>query len=219
MGRKNALGGGGQGSWTPGPSPHNNPPPRLLLTGPPQCGKTTVVRRVTKNFPGRAAGFFTREVRVAGRRVGFEIVTLDGQIAWLSHVDFPGPHRVGKYGVDLEGLHRLALPSLKPAPGIELIVVDEVGKMECLSSRFVAAMERLWGAHLPLLITVAAKGGGLISRLKCKEGARLITVTPNNRESLPDTILKILGVPPLEKPKATWTNLANPDCATSPPSV
>jgi nucleoside-triphosphatase len=154
-----------------------------------------VVSRVVEGFPGRAAGFFTREVRVAGRRVGFEIVTLDGQIAWLSHVDFPGPHRVGKYGVDLTGLHRVALPSLEPAPGIELIVVDEVGKMECLSPRFVAAMERLWVAPLPLLVTVAAKGGGFIARLKSKEGARLITVTPNNRESVPEIILKNLGVP------------------------
>ncbi len=191
------LGGPGGRAGTSGsrPSPRKNPPPRLLLTGPPQCGKTTVVRRVTKNFPGRVAGFFTREVRVAGRRVGFEIVTLDGKIAWLSHVDFPGPHRVGKYGVDLTGLHRVALPSMEPAPGIELIVVDEVGKMECLSPRFVAAMERLWVAPLPLLVTVAAKGGGLISRLKSKEGAQLITVTPQKRDSLPETILGKLTSP------------------------
>ena len=189
------FGGGDQGSRTPAPSPHPNPPPRLLLTGPPQCGKTTVVRRVVERFPGWAAGFYTREVRVSGRRVGFEIVTLEGETAWLSHVNFPGPHRVGKYGVDLEALHRVALPALEPAPGVELIVVDEVGKMECLSARFVAAMERLWSASVPLLITVAAKGGGFIARLKGKPGARLITVHPGNRNSLPNSILKILSVP------------------------
>ncbi len=180
---------GTSGPWL---SPHNNLPPRLLLTGPPQCGKTTVVHRVTENFPGQAAGFYTREVRVAGRRVGFEIVTLDGQVAWLSHVDFPGPQRVGKYGVDLEGLHRVALAALEPAPGIDLIVVDEVGKMECLSPRFVAAVEGLWSASVPLLITVAQKGGGFIARLKTKPGAHLITVTPANRDELPGRILALL---------------------------
>jgi len=147
---------------------------------------------VVEGFRGRAAGFYTREVRVAGRRVGFEIVTLDGEIAWLSHVDFPGPHRVGKYGVDLEALHRVALPTLEPAPGIDLIVVDEVGKMECLSPRFVAAVEGLWSAAASLLITVAQKGGGFIARLKTKPGARLFTVNPDNRDLLPDTILKML---------------------------
>jgi nucleoside-triphosphatase len=152
-----------------------------------------VVQRVVEGFPGRAAGFYTREVRVAGRRVGFEIVTLDGQIAWLSHVDFPGPKRVGKYGVDLEALHRVALPNLSPAPEIDLIAVDEVGKMECLSSRFVSAMEGLWSAAVPLLITVAQKGGGFIARIKSLPGTRVLTVNPDNRDSLPETILEILG--------------------------
>jgi len=179
-------------SPTPVSSPRHNSSPRLLLTGPPQCGKTTVARRVAEYFPGRAAGFYTREVRVAGRRVGFEIVTLDGEIAWLSHVDFAGSQRVGKYGVDLEALHRVALPTLDPTPGIDLIVVDEVGKMECLSPRFVAAVEGLWSAATTLLITVAQKGGGFIARLKTKPDARLITVSPDNRDLLPDIILKML---------------------------
>lgn len=168
-------------------------PPRLLLTGPPQCGKTTVVRRVVEGCQGRAAGFYTREVRVAGRRVGFEIVTLDGRVAWLSHVDFPGPHRVGKYGVDLEALHRVALPALDPASGVDLMVVDEVGKMECLSPRFVAALECLWPAPLPLLITVAEKGGGFIAAIKRRPGARLIKVNPSNRDALPASILEMLA--------------------------
>lgn len=184
--------GGDQGSQASAPLLRRNLQPRLLLTGPPQCGKTTVVHRVVKDFPGQAAGFFTREVRVAGRRVGFEIVTLDGQVAWLSHVDFPGPQRVGRYGVDLEALHRVALPTLEPAPGIDLIVVDEVGKMECLSSRFVEAVERLWSIAVPLLITVAHKGKGLIARLKTRREARIFSVTSDNRDLLPDTILKIL---------------------------
>ncbi len=138
-------------------------PLRLLLTGPPQCGKTTVVRRVAERFPGKAAGFYTREVREGGSRVGFEIVTLEGEVAWLSHVDFPGPLRVGKYGVDLDGLHRVGLAAMEPVPGVDLVVVDEVGKLECLSPPFVAAMERLWSAPVALLVTVAEKGGGYMA--------------------------------------------------------
>ncbi len=166
---------------------------RILLTGPPQCGKTTVVQRVVARFAGRAAGFYTREVREFGRRVGFEIVTLDGRVAWLSHVDFGGPHRVGKYGVNLENLHRVGLPALEAAPGIHLIVVDEIGKMECLSPRFVAAMERLWAAAVPLIATVAEKGDGYIQRIKEKPDKILITVTPANRDDLPARILQLLG--------------------------
>jgi nucleoside-triphosphatase len=165
---------------------------RILLTGPPQCGKTTVIQKVVADFSGQAAGFYTREVRERGRRVGFEIVTLAGDTALLSHVDFPGPLRVGKYGVNLDNFHRVALPTLEVTPGVELIVVDEVGKMECLSNEFIAAMERLWAAPVPLVVTVAEKGGGFIAALKAKAEATLITVTATNRNELPHRILNLL---------------------------
>ena len=165
---------------------------RILLTGPPQCGKTTVVQKVVARWPGKAAGFYTREVRRGGVRLGFEIVTLAGDAALLSHVDFPGSYRVGKYGVNLENLHRVALPALKAGPGVDLIVVDEVGKMECLSARFVAAMESLWRQPVPLLITVAAQGGGYIAALKGKPDKTQLTVTPANRDTLPARILELL---------------------------
>ena len=165
---------------------------RILLTGPPQCGKTTAIQRVVADFPGQAAGFYTREVRERGRRVGFEIVTLAGDVALLSHVDFPGPLRVGQYGVNLDNFHRVALPALEVAPGVDLIVVDEVGKMECLSKEFVVAMERLWSAPMSLVATVAEKGGGLIASLKQKSHKILITVTFSNRDELPGRILGLL---------------------------
>jgi nucleoside-triphosphatase len=126
--------------------------------------------------------------------VGFEIVTLDGRAAWLSHVNFPGPFRVGKYGVNLENLHRLALPALEWQPGVGLVIVDEIGKMECLSSRFVEAMEKLWAAPLPLLVTVAEKGGGYIQKVKEKPGKVLINVTSANRDELPERILQLLVI-------------------------
>ena len=51
---------------------------------------------------GRAGGFYTQEIRAQGRRVGFEVVTLEGRRGRLAHVEARGPYRVGKYGVDLE---------------------------------------------------------------------------------------------------------------------
>lgn len=168
---------------------------RVLLTGRPRSGKTTAVQRVVAGFPGRAAGFFTREVRQGGRRVGFEIVTLEGQVSLLSHVDFSGPLRVGKYRVNLDNLHQVALPAMAPAPDIDLIVVDEIGKMECLSPRFIAAMERLWAAPVSVLATVAAKGSGYIRAVKQKPGIIMMTINLQNRERVPAQLLSLLGPP------------------------
>ena len=74
-------------------------PTNVLLTGPPGCGKTTVVRRVVRALGGlRLAGFYTQEVRERGQRVGFEIVGLGGQRCLLVDVDWHSQLPVGRYG-------------------------------------------------------------------------------------------------------------------------
>ncbi len=175
---------------------HPQLPWRILLTGPPQCGKTTVIKKVVMSYSGQCVGFYTEEVRRHGRRLGFEIITLNGRRGWLSHVDFPGPPRVGKYGVDLKSLHRLALPALTLSAGVDLVIIDEIGKMECLSPQFIAAVERLWFAPVPMLMTVADRGGGFSQQVKTWPGALLIPVTPSNRNELPTEILRRLASPP-----------------------
>ena len=73
-----------------------------LLTGSPGAGKTTLIREVVSRLKARAGGFYTQELRVGGVRQGFKIITLNGQDAILSHVSISTPHRVSKYGVDID---------------------------------------------------------------------------------------------------------------------
>jgi nucleoside-triphosphatase len=74
---------------------------KILLTGRPGCGKTTLIKRVFNDLPRRAGGFYTEEIRDGGTRAGIKIVTLDGKEAVFAHVDFKTPDRLGKYGLDL----------------------------------------------------------------------------------------------------------------------
>ena len=88
---------------------------KILLTGVPGVGKTTIIKEIARLLGKEAAGFYTEEKRHGNRRVGFDIVTLDGRTAALSHVNMKGGHRVGKYGVDLEGIDSVAVPAMEDA--------------------------------------------------------------------------------------------------------
>ncbi|GAH03288.1 unnamed protein product [marine sediment metagenome] len=106
-----------------------------LLTGKPGTGKTSLIKQAIAGMRGKAGGFYTEEIRSGGVREGFRLVTLDGQDAILAHIDIHSPYRVSKYGVDIDSLDRVGVSALnQAAKECDLIVVDEIGKMERPSS-------------------------------------------------------------------------------------
>jgi nucleoside-triphosphatase len=175
------------------PEGHN--PLRILLTGPPGYGKTMAVTEIVRALDrSNIAGFYTEEIRESGRRVGFQWHRLDGRSGILAHVNVKSPYHVSKYGVDIEGFDKETVPALDPdATGAELIVIDEIGKMECFSERFVDAVRRLPASRASVLATVALKGGGLIRDVKGWPGAELFHLTPVNRDEVARRVADMLA--------------------------
>jgi nucleoside-triphosphatase len=99
---------------------------------------------------------------------------------------------VGKYGVDVGALDE-ASALLRPDAAAGAYLVDEIGKMECLSERFVAAMRALVAGETPVVATVGARGGGLIAEVKRDPRCELWEVTRANRDALPARILAWLA--------------------------
>jgi nucleoside-triphosphatase len=159
--------------------------PLLLLTGAPGIGKTTLLRRVADSLRGwRIRGFTTEEIRDGRARLGFRIVAFDGEQRLMAHVGFSSAKRVGRYAVDVAAIDAVSESALALDPAAELYLVDEIGKMECLSVRFVAGMRRLLEANRPVAATVARSGGGFIAEVKRHPRAELWEVTPRNRDAL-----------------------------------
>ncbi|MCS7287447.1 MAG: NTPase [Anaerolineae bacterium] len=163
----------------------------LLLTGRPGIGKTTVIKRVLEVLKVPATGFYTREIRGPQGRLGFEAITLDGRRCTLAHVNFKSPYRVSKYGVDVSTFEEIVVPSIDPDlhPHAALIVIDEIGKMECFSDRFCKTVIRALDSNKPVLGTITLGGNAFIEGIKRRSDVELILVTLENRDRLPAVIM------------------------------
>jgi nucleoside-triphosphatase len=154
----------------------------ILVTGPPRCGKSTLIERVVRQIDRPATGFFTRELRTGERRVGFAIETLDGKRGILAHQDLRSRYQVGRYGVSLEDINGVAVPSLIPSGPEDLVVVDEIGKMECFSRLFRDTLIRVLNSNHRLLGSIAIKGDRFIQGIKARDDVLLIGLSEANRE-------------------------------------
>ncbi len=74
--------------------------------------------------------------------------------------------------------------------------MDEIGRMESRTPGLVAAIERLLDSGRPLVVTVAAKGGGLIAAVKERPDIDLVQVTRENRDVLPEDLYRRLEAAP-----------------------
>jgi nucleoside-triphosphatase len=163
---------------------------KLLIEGRPGSGKTTAAARLVELLRERqmtVAGFLTREIRRRGTRVGFEVEALDGQRDVLAGVELTGPPRVGKYGVDLEAFERVALPAISD-PDADVVVIDELGKMELASDRFCDAIRSLLEKPLPLVATVHASRHPFTDAVKSRRDVELVRLTRSVRDGLPEKL-------------------------------
>ncbi len=128
-------------------------------------------------------------MREAGARRGFRLVGFDGTDRVMAHVDLPKTRRVGRYGVDVAAVDAAAAALLAPEAAVDVYLVDEIGRMECLSARFVAAMRALLAGAVPVVATVAARGGGFIAEVKRMPVCVSWEVTHGNRDELPARVL------------------------------
>ena len=153
-----------------------------LLTGMPGTGKTTVIRQALTQSKCNAGGFYTQEIRSVGIREGFRIVTLEGKEAVLAHISIDSPFRVGKYGVDISALDTTGIEAIRGAIAhSDIIVIDEIGKMELFSPRFVTAVRDALSSPKKVLGSITLKPHPMADTIRQIRNIRVTELTRNNQ--------------------------------------
>lgn len=156
-----------------------------LLTGRPGTGKTSIIKQAVAGMKGEAGGFYTEEIRSRGVREGFRLVTLDGQSVILAHINIHSPYLVSKYGVDIDSLDRVGVSALhQAAQQCDLVVIDEIGKMELFSASFRDAVLQIISSGKKVLGTIMLNPHPWADAIKRQPQVNLIEVTRYNHHQV-----------------------------------
>ena len=102
--------------------------------------------------------------------------------------------RIGKYRVGVFQLEKFLQRLDLVGCDSRLVLVDEIGKMESFSPVFVQAVAGVLNSPVPVVATIAAKGGKFIGQTKARPDVETITVTTENRNSLPADLASRLSL-------------------------
>ena len=171
---------------------------KILLTGCPGVGKTTLVKEISERLEN-CAGFYTEEIRdERNKRTGFDVVTVkSGQRSSLARIQTPlkGP-KVGQYTVTLKEFEAVALSAM--SRNCEVLVIDEIGKMESFSSRFNNLVREVFSSDThqgDILATIPVRFDklGLVKEIVDRDDTEIIEVTKSNRDELKSSLLEKLS--------------------------
>jgi len=171
----------------------------LLITGEPGCGKTTLLLKAIAPYLELevAGGVYTEEMTLGRERVGFKLKVIGGGMTTLAHnLMYSFSHKLGQYYVSSQAVSFVAVPAILQAlqrEKVQLVVIDEVARMQLVSDSFLPAVDEALYSAKPVIATVHARAHELTDNIKLRDDVKLVIVTPETREECLAEVLDWLG--------------------------
>ena len=171
---------------------------KIGLTGLPGSGKTSTLLKLVEMLEEEGktvGGMVTEPIVENGRRKGLRIYNkMTGESGTLAHVDIESRYMYEKFGVDLTVLASIGVKALADAEEkADVIIVDEVGKLEVESEKFVDEVKNVLDLDKPVILTLHKKSRNpLLQDIRKRDDIRILEVTPINRNLLPYKVMKLM---------------------------
>lgn len=165
----------------------------ILFTGQPGIGKTTLIKKIAVALPGKVSGFYTEEIRRAGKRIGFKIISFTGKEGILAHVNIKSDKRVSRYGVNLKDIEQIGVKAISDGLKFaDFVIIDEIGKMELHSKKFIKVLQKALESKKILIATILQKSHPVADKIKARKDVKLFKITKENRHKLVQEIVNEL---------------------------
>ncbi len=166
----------------------------LILTGARGSGKSTTLGQVVAQLDCKLGGFYTYPLREERKKVGYQVMALDTKATMtLARIGLDSAFILGGHGVDLTTIDEFIVPALRRAiASAELIVIDEIGRMQCFAADFLAVVIECLDSPTPVLATISHRRLPFLDAVRDRDDVELVEVIPQNRVALATSLAAML---------------------------
>ena len=154
----------------------------IILTGPKQCGKSTVIKKFLQVYKGSVSGFISEfDDRASDtRQLIIRNISSDNKICAVKWKD-------GKANVNYDAFNEFA-PKLIDVNS-RLILIDELGKFEASCIKLQDAVEEAFSSSANVIAVLRLDAPGWINELKLREDTLVFNVNTDNRNLLVEKLI------------------------------
>ena len=172
--------------------------PKIGITGLPNTGKTQLLMKIIDMLEAEemiVGGMITEAIIFKNKKVGFYVIDwLTKKKRKFAHENIESNIHVENYGVDMRALDAVGVKAIKTAiDEADVIIIDEVGKLEVESPGFVKVVNDALDSDKPIILTLHKKSRNpLLQDIRRRDDLRILEVTPVNRNLLPYKIMDLM---------------------------
>ena len=168
----------------------------IFLNGPVQIGKSTAIERFLSANPAvRLGGFATKNVPSLSREAERDVYILPPR--WTKADLLPSRlaarRQEGVWTMYPQAFDEAGTAFLAAEGPFDLLLMDELGRMELRSARFRAAVLTALDRDIPVLGVVKPEHNPFLDAVRAHPGTRVLEVTEETRDAIPAQIGKLLG--------------------------
>ncbi|HDP97604.1 MAG TPA: hypothetical protein ENN22_00260 [bacterium] len=155
----------------------------IFVTGTIHIGKSTVIHKILNCLqPCKIGGLRTVPIFESGERTGFAIQPFNGKSQTFAHIDWRTPHKLYTYYYQPQVFETFAVSLLQQSlQGCDLIVIDEIGKMEANALQFCDAVVQCLDSAIPVLGAFQKRANWFWNIINRRSDVKVFEVTKSNR--------------------------------------